>query len=338
MATYHLDDTQPHAFWDNSYPARLRIKPGDRVVFETLEASACQITPDSKDEAVAHLSFDPIHPLTGPVYVEGAEPGDALDVEVMSIKHKGWGWNAVIPGFGLLGEDFPTPYLHHYKLERTHCEFRQDILIPYEPFCGVMGVAPREPGRLNTIPPRENGGNIDIRHLTPGSRVRFPVLVPGALFSCGDCHSAQGDGEVNGTGIESPMTVTLRFQVMKGANIPELRFITPPGKKLTVTDEGGYFVTTAHGPDLFKDAQQSIRYMIDYLSAEYDMTREQAYCLCGAVVDLKISEIVDGPNWIVSAYLPLSIFKRSKGRAKPASRTKKAKPSPKRATAKRRSR
>lgn len=335
MATHHLDDTQPHAFWDNSYPARIRIKPGDTVVFETLEASACQVTPDSHDEAVAHLNFDLIHPLTGPVYVEGAEPGDGLEVEIISIKHKGWGWNAVIPGFGLLGEDFPNPYLHHYKLGRTHCEFREDILIPYEPFCGVMGVGPRERGRLNTIPPRENAGNIDIRHLTPGTRVTFPVLVPGALFSCGDCHSAQGDGEVNGTGIETPMTVTLRFHVKRGANIPELRFITPPGKKLTITDKDGYFVTTAHGPDLFKDAQQAVRYMIDYLSSGHNMTREQAYCLCGAAVDLKVSEIVDAPNWIVSAYLPLSIFKKKKATAKMASRAKKAKASVKRATSKR---
>lgn len=335
MATYHLDDTQPHAFWDNSHPARVRIKSGDTVVFETQEASAGQVTPTSTSEAVRNLNFDPIHPLTGPVYIEGAEPGDGLDVEVISIKHKSWGWNAVIPGFGLLGEEFTTPYLNHYKLGRTHCEFRKDILIPYEPFCGVMGVAPREAGRLNTIPPRENGGNIDIRHLTPGSRVVFPVLAPGALFSCGDCHSAQGDGEVNGTGIESPMTVTLRFHLMKGANIPELRFTTPPGRKLSVTDEGGYFATTAHGPDLFKDAQQSIRYMIEHLVSEYNMTREQAYCLCGAAVDLKISEIVDAPNWIVSAYLPLSIFKQRKPVVKSASRGKKAKPASKKTAAKR---
>lgn len=330
MATHHLDDTQPHAFWDNSQPARVRIKPGDTVVFETLEASARQITPSSGHSEVATLSFDPIHPLTGPVYVEGAEPGDGLSIDILSIKHKGWGWNGVIPGFGLLGEEFQTPYLHHYKLGRTHCEFRKDILIPYEPFCGVMGVGPREAGRLNTIPPRENGGNIDIRHLTPGTRVIFPVLVPGALFSCGDCHSAQGDGEVNGTGIETPMTVTLRFNLIKGANIPELHFTTPAGKKLTVADEGGYYVTTAHGPDLFKNAQQSIRYMIEYLVANHDMTREQAYCLCGATVDLKISEIVDAPNWIVSAYLPLGIFKQSKPATKTASKSKKAKPASKR--------
>src|SRR6266699_3100578 len=231
MTTHHLDDTQPHAFWDNSYPARLRIQPGDTVVFETLEASAGQVGSDSVSEVVRNLNFDLIHPLTGPVYVEGAEPGDAL------------------------------------------------------------------------------AGNIDIRHLTPGSRAFFPVLVPGALFSCGDCHSAQGDGEVNGTGIETKMSVTLTFNLQKSAHIPELRFITPPGKKLTVADEGGYYVATAHGPDLYKNSQQAIRYIIDYLSSEHKMTREQAFCLCGAAVDLKISEIVDAPNWIVSAYLPLSIFK-----------------------------
>ena len=273
MATHHLDDTQPHAFWDNSHPPRVRIQSGDTVVFETLEASANQFTPASGSEAVASLSFDPIHPLTGPVYVEGAEPGDALEVEIISLQHKGWGWNAVIPGFGLLGDEFTTPYLHHYKMEGEVCYFSDKIQIPYEPHCGVMGVAPREPGRLNTIPPRENGGNIDIRHLNPGVRVFFPVLAPGALFSCGDCHSAMGDGEVNGSGIETPMTVTLKITLRKGMTIPELRFITPAGKKLTSAGEGGYYVATAHGPDLFKYAQLSSRYIIDFLVAEHGRTR-----------------------------------------------------------------
>ncbi len=312
MASHHLDDRKPHAFWDNSYPARLKIRAGDTVVFETLEASAGQITPTSTSKALKNLSFDPIHPLTGPVQVEGAQPGDTLEVEVVGLKHKGWGWNAVIPGFGLLADEFPDPYLHHYQLGRTYCQFRPDIRIPYEPFCGVMGVAPRAPGRFNTIPPRENAGNMDIRHLTPGTRVFFPVLFAGALFSCGDCHSAQGDGEVNGTGIETPMTVTLRFRLHQGMTIPELRFRTPAGKKLTVAGEAGYFVTTAHGPDLFHNAKQAVRYMIDYLATEHRLTREQAYCLCGAAVDLKISEIVDVPNWIVSAYLPLGIFRKNK--------------------------
>jgi acetamidase/formamidase len=310
VATHHLDDAQPHACWDNSLPPRLAIAPGDTVVFETLEASANQITPQSTSEAMARLSFDPIHPLTGPVFVDGAQPGDTLEVEILDLQHKGWGWNGVIPGFGLLPEDFTQAYLHHYSIVGDECLFRDDIRIPYEPFCGVMGVGPREAGRLNTTPPRLNGGNIDIRHLTPGARVFFPVLVPGALFSCGDCHSAQGDGEVNGTGIETPMSVTLRFQLHKGRSTKELRFLTARGKRLSVADELGYFVTTAHGPDLLVDSQNAIRYMIEHLMAEHAVSAEQAYSLCGAAVDLKISEIVDAPNWIVSAYLPLAIFER----------------------------
>src|SRR5437588_9121214 len=184
MATHHLDDTQPHAFWDNTLSPRIRIAPGDTVVFETLEATAGQVGPDSTSEAVRNLNFDLIHPLTGPVYVEGAEPGDALVVDIISIKHKRWGWNAVIPGFGLLGDDFPEPYLHHYKLGETTCEFRPDIQIPYEPFCGVMGVGPREPGRFTTIPPRENAGNIDIRHLPPASGPSFRFW---CLVACSSC-------------------------------------------------------------------------------------------------------------------------------------------------------
>jgi acetamidase/formamidase len=308
MQTFHLDDTQPHAFWDKSHPARLTIKSGDSVVFEVLEASSNQIGPQATTETLKTLSFDPIAPLTGPVTVEGAQPGDALEVEVLSIEHKGWGWSAVLPDFGLLAQDFTAPYLHLSRIEGSWCWFTPHIRIPYEPFCGTMGVAPAESGRFNTLPPRRNGGNLDIRHLTPGARVWLPVLVPGAIFSCGDCHAAQGDGEVNGTAIEMPCRVTLQFNLHKAANLPELRFVTPAGKKLTTMDEGGYYVTTAAGPDLFQNAQQAIRYMIDHLVSEHRLTREQAYCLCGIVVDLKISQIVDAPNWMVSAYLPLSIF------------------------------
>jgi acetamidase/formamidase len=312
MTAHRLDATEPHAFWDQTLAPRVHIEPGDTVVFETQEASAGQVTPEASAEVLRTIDFGRIHPLTGPVFVAGAEPDDTLDVEIVALEHMGWGWNAVIPGFGLLANEFTEPYLHHYRLTETHCIFRDDILIPYEPFCGVMGVAPRQPGRISTIPPRENGGNIDIRHLTPGARLLLPVLVRGALFSCGDCHSAQGDGEVNGTGVESPMRVTLRFNVLKGPRIPELRFVTPPGRPLTTAGDGGYFATSAHGPDLHENARQAVRYMIEHLVERHAMSREQAYCLCGAAVDLKISEIVDVPNWIVSAYLPLAIFRSSR--------------------------
>ncbi len=326
MTTHHLDSSKLHNFWDNSIEPRIRIRPGDTVVFETVEASVNQITPQSSHEDIGRLDFGRVNAVTGPVFVEGAEPGDGLVVEVRNLKHKGWGWNAVIPHFGLLADEFPDPYLHLYKLGRRTCEFREDILIPYEPFCGEMGVAPREPGRHDAIPPRANGGNLDTRHLGVGTKIIFPVFVPGALFSCGDCHSAQGDGEINGTGIESNMTVTMRFQLMKGANLQEMRFITAPRKKLTSADTAGYYVTTAHGPDLFKNAQQAVRYMLEHLTSEYGLTRSRAYCLCGAAVDLKISQIVDAPNFMVSAYLPLSIFVKPRSKTARKKAVSKARP------------
>lgn len=305
--TLHLDDSRPHAFWDKSLAPRLTIEPGDTVVFETLEGTG-QVEPGAPSGVLGQLDDRLVHPLTGPVYVEGAEPGDTLQVEVLALEHKGWGWNGVIPNFGLLPEDFPEPYIHHYELVDDRCEFGHGIVVPYRPFCGVMGVSPREAGRINTAPPRENAGNIDIRHLTPGSTLFLPVLVPGALFSCGDCHAAQGDGEVNGTGIETPMAVTLRLLVRKEARARGLHFLTRRGESLGATDEDGYFATSAHGPDLLACAREAVSAMIEHLCDEQGLTPEQAYCLCGAAVDLRISEIVNLPNYLVSAYLPLGLF------------------------------
>jgi acetamidase/formamidase len=170
-----------------------------------------------------------------------------------------------------------------------------------------MGVAPKEEGRITTIPPRFNAGNIDIRGLTIGATAYLPVWVEGALFSTADCHSAQGDGEVTGTGIETPMTVTLRFNVRQDMSLKELQFTTP--SPLTKADSQGYHGTTAHGEDLYLNSQNAVRYMIDWLEEVHGLPRSQAYCLCSAAADLKISEIVDAPNWIVSCYFPLSVLK-----------------------------
>jgi acetamidase/formamidase len=309
MAEHCLDDSVAHAFWDNSYPPRIEIDPGDTVVFECREAVDGQVTPDSDHDAVANLDFSRIHPLTGPVFVKGAQPGDTLEVEILKLEHEGWGWNGHIPGFGLLAADFDYPFVQHWRLVGSSCFFRDSdkVEVPFEPFCGVMGVAPQEEGRLPTIPPRFNGGNIDIRGLTIGATLYLPIHVEGALFSTADCHSAQGDGEVTGTGIETPMTVTLRFKVRKDLPIKELQFTAP--SPLTKTDTMGYFCTTAHGEDLYVNSQNAVRYMIDWLEANHGLSRSQAYCLCSAAADLKISEIVDAPNWIVSCYMPLSILK-----------------------------
>lgn len=170
----------------------------------------------------------------------------------------------------------------------------------------AMDVAPREPGRINTIPPRANAGNLDIHHLGPGSTVWLPVFVDGALFACGDCHAAQGDGEVCGTGVEAPMRTALSLAVRKDMTLQEVQF--QPAARPPRLDLAPYHATTAHGPDLMENAKNAVRYMIDWLVNRYGVTRSQAYLLCSTAGDLRISEIVDAPNWIVSFYMPLGIF------------------------------
>jgi acetamidase/formamidase len=301
-----------HCRWNRDLPAALEIDPGDTVVFETPEITRGQIARTSTSADLGTLDFDPIHQISGPVAIRGADPGDTLVVEIVEIAPKTWGWTGVIPGFGLLAQDeaFQEPYLLIWDLSNgKSAEFKPGIVIPFEPFCGVMGVAPTEEGELSTIPPRRNGGNLDICQLTKGSTVYMPVLAPGALFSVGDVHAAQGDGEVCGSGIECEATVTLRFNLMKGHEMPELAF-RMPGAMTGSWNTAGWTGTTAHGPDLFAASQQAIRYMIDYLGRSHGLTPAEAYVLCSACVDLKISEIVDAPNWIVSGLLPLGIFQK----------------------------
>ncbi len=307
MPEHYLDGSITQPFWDNSVEPRLEIESGDAVVFDTPEPCG-QVTPEWTDEDLANIDFGLIHALVGSVYVKGVQPGDALQVDVINLEHKGWGWSGHLPHFGLLAEDFDFAFIHHWKLDGDTCYFGvNDIRLPYEPFCGTMGVAPREAGRTDTIAPKLHGGNMDIRDLGPGAKVWFPVFVDGALFACGDCHSAQGDGELCGTGIESPMRATLKFSVRKDINLDEVQFQTP--SPLTKTDSQGYHATTAHGPDLMENAKNATRYMIRWLVENKGLSRSQAYILCSEAADLKISQIVDAPNFIVSAYMPLSIFK-----------------------------
>lgn len=306
MTEHFLDGSTTQPYWDRSIEPRLIIDPGDTVVFDCPEPCG-QVTPEWDDNDLEEIDFELIHALVGSVYVNGAKPGDALEVEVLELEHKGWGWTGHLKGFGLLADDFEYAYLHHWELVDDYCDFGlNDIRVPFEPFCGTMGVAPRDAGRINTIPPRANAGNIDIRHLNPGSIAWFPVFAEGALFACGDCHSAQGSGEVCGTGIESPMVATLRFNVRADMAIRELQFRTPG--PLTMADAHGYHVTTSNGPDLFENSRNAIRAMIDWLVRTEGINSSQAYLLCSVAADLMISEIVDAPNWIVSAYFPMSVL------------------------------
>jgi acetamidase/formamidase len=304
---YHQEDLV-HYVWDQELEPALTIEPGDTVVYQTREVSDGQITPDSTVEALDTLDWDLLYPLAGPVEVAGAEPGDVLAVEVLDIHTVGWGWTAVIPGFGLLAEDFPDAYLKTFDLTNgDYTLFKDDIVIPIEPFFGTMGVCPDVSDKPVIMPPGPFGGNMDTRHITKGSTLYLPVEVPGALFSCGDAHAAQGDGEVCVTGIESPMYGSLRFELIKDKNIPAPQFQTP-GPLTPLVEEMGWYATMGVNTDLMQATKDSLRAMVEHISTTYNLEPVEAYVLASLVVDLKISEVVDAPNWIVSSYLPLAIF------------------------------
>lgn len=307
MASNHTIHRHRHHFgWDNAIPPVATVAPGTTVTFETVDASGGQLGPDSTVEDVGRLDFARVNPVTGPVYVDGAEPGDALLVTIESFRPSGWGWTAVIPGFGLLAEDFPEAALHIWKYDPDSLApamYGPGGRVPLKPFTGTIGVAPAEPGPHSIVPPRACGGNMDIRDLAAGTRLYLPVQVPGALFSVGDTHAAQGDGEVCGTAIESPMEVTLTFELVKGAGLTTPRFTTP-GPVTRHLDEKGYEVTTGIGPDLMEAAKDAVRAMIDRLAGRFGMNPAEAYMLCSVCADLRISEIVDQPNWVVSLYFP----------------------------------
>ena len=169
--------------------------------------------------------------------------------------------------------------------------------------CGTIGVAPAEPGLHSIIPPRNVGGNMDIRDIAEGTELYLPVEVAGAIFSVGDTHAAQGDGEVCGTAIESPIDVALKFELIKGANLRRPRSVTP-GPVSRHLDSKGYEVTTGIGPDLMTGARMAVSEMVELLSRRYGYAPIDAYMLCSVCADLRISSIVDMPNWVVSFYFP----------------------------------
>lgn len=314
MATHELAADSLHYYWDNSLAPRLEIESGDTVIFETRDASDGQIKPGYTTEQYQKRVFKG-HPLTGPVFIKGALPGDTLQIEVLDVQTAKWGWTAFRPTAGLLPNDFPEPYLHIWQWEAAvpegWAEFKPGIRVPLEPFCGVMGLAWDEPGQHSTMPPRASGGNMDIKQLTGESVLQLPVRVEGGLFSVGDCHAAQGDGEVCVSAIETNGLISLRFTLKKNFSIPEPRFWT--GRQASPrAGERGYFATTAHAPDLHHATRQAVRYMIEYLVDTHSLTREEAYVLCSVAVDLKISQIVDAPNWTVSAFLPNVLFANQK--------------------------
>jgi acetamidase/formamidase len=306
--THYFPSDQVHFTWDAGNAPVLTVESGDTVVVHTRDVSDDQIGPDSTVDVIAGLDWDRVYPLAGPIVVAGAEPGDTLAVEILDLHTQGWGWTAILPGLGLLPDDFPDAYLRIFDLsDGDLVHFRDDIHIPIEPFMGTMGVCPAGASAQPVMPPGRFGGNMDTRQLTRGATLYLPVQVPGALFSCGDAHAAQGDGEVCVTGLESPMYGALRFTLHKDRPIPAPQYLTGGPLAPRVAD-APWYGTTGVGPDLFVGAQEAVRAMVDHLSAEHGLSPEDAYLLCSLCVDLRISEIVDAGQYVVSALLPLAIF------------------------------
>jgi acetamidase/formamidase len=308
--THHLHDEQVHFTWDAGNQAVLNIDSGDTVVVWTRDVSDNQIKPDSDTSVIDGLDWDRVYPLSGPIAIDGAQPGDTLAIEILDIHTQGWGWTAILPGLGLLPEDFPNAYLRVFDLSHGDLAYmRDDIAIPLEPFFGTMGVCPAGASAQPVMPPGTFGGNMDTRQLVRGATLYLPVEVQGALFSCGDAHGAQGDGEVCVTGLEAPMFAALRFTLEKGRSIPAPQYRTPAPLTPRV-DSAPFYGTTGVGGDLYVAAQDAVRAMVNHIATSYSVSGEDAYLLCSLVVDLKISEIVDAGQYIVSAVLPEAVFSR----------------------------
>ena len=301
-----------HHDWDRAHAPVLEVDPGATVAFEVQDASGGQLSATSTAADVAAIDFARINPVTGPVFVRGARPGDVLEVEVLEFAPTGWGWTALIPGFGLLADVFPDPWLKSWALTpgRATATFADGVEVPLAPFPGTIGLAPSTPGPHSIVPPRAWGGNLDIKHLTAGTKLYLPVAVEGALFSVGDTHAAQGDGEVAGTAIETAMEVALRFRLRRDLTLRAPAFETfgaAPGDQAT---PGGSFATTGVADDLMQAARDAVSAMIDHLVATTDLDAAAAYALCSVAVDLKVHEVVDVPNWVVGAWLPKEVVRR----------------------------
>jgi formamidase len=349
-----------HNRWHPGIAPVVRCAPGDEVVMDTRDAFDGQIGPSSTAETVGAANLDVVHPLTGPVFVEGAEPGDLLEVQILEVTPDAFGFTAQVPGFGFLREEFPEPYLVRWDIADGWATSPDlpGVRVPGAPFMGTIGLSPghdalrriteREQAALDaggfvlppsadgavpaepeiaatalrTVPPREQAGNVDIKQLTAGTSLFLPVDTPGGLFSAGDAHFAQGDSETCGTAIEMKATLRARFAVRKGEarekgiNAPRFsrtdywtapeyaaprRFYATTG--MSLSRDGG----TVLAEDATLAARNALLNMIDHLG-ERGWSRQQAYAICSVAVDLKISQLVDVPNFLVSAFLPLDIF------------------------------
>ena len=305
---HHLDRSQVVNRWNRDIPARLTVAPGDTITVEMRDASDGQVRPGMSAAEFAAIDTTRIHALTGPIAVDGAAPGDRLITKILDYAHEGWAWTSIIPGLGLIPEDFPEHFIHFWELEETLTRSMPGLTIPLSPFCGIIGVQPEAHSEFRTRPPGRHGGNMDVRHLTAGSTLHLPVLVPGAGLCLGDAHAAQGDGEVSINGMEAPMTVRIQILLEK-RNAPEGPEIDCPGPlDPPIVADSPHRIFVESGEDIRGAAKQVVRRAIKALERHPGLSPEQAYVTCSVLLRLKLSQLVNTPAWTVSGYLPGGVF------------------------------
>jgi acetamidase/formamidase len=306
MTVRALSAEPTHSVWDRSLPPRLYIEPGDELQIECVDASGGQVRPGMTTTKFLAIDRTRIHALTGPIFVDDAEPGDVLQIDVLATRHSGWGWSSIIEGLGFLKDRFREPYLFHWELDGESTSSLAPAVVPVRPFLGVMGVARAEDGSFRTRPPGPFGGNLDVRELCTGSSLYLPVFNHGALFSCGDGHAAQGDGEVCINGIECPLDVTLRFQLHKqhplSGPLIEASEIAAPDSSADA------WVVVETGTDLADTARAATGRMIDLLVSRWGFSDIHAYILCSVALKLRLSQLVNEPVFTVSGALSKQIL------------------------------
>ncbi len=301
-----LTATPTHSVWDRSLAPRIRIRSGDTLEIECQDASGGQVRPGMTAAEFLAIDRTRIHSLTGPIWIEDATPGDTLEIEVLSVRHRGWGWTSVTPGLGFLKERFREAYLFHWQLDGDTTRSLLPAVLPLRPFLGVMGVARASDGQFRTRPPGNFGGNLDVRELCAGAKLYLPVYVPGALFSCGDGHGAQGDGEVCINGIEAPLDVTLRFVLHRGESISGP--LAESSEAIVPDSPGASWMVIECGEDIATAAQRATSRMVDFLAERWGLDPVQAYLLCSVALRLRLSQVVNEPVYTVSGSIAKSIL------------------------------
>ena len=305
MSEYSLGEGAIHYRWNAALPPALTIRSGDTVQFRCRDASDGQITPHSSVADLLRINRDRVHSLTGPVFIEEARTGDVLAVDILDVRHDGWGWSSIVDGLGLLEGRFRKPHLFIWSLEKDCTMSLVPARVRLRPFCGIMGVASAEDGEFRTRPPGPFGGNMDVRDLTRGATLYLPILRPGALFSVGDVHAAQGDGEVCINGIEMPAEVTLRFRVRRDFHLTAPMAETPARKILPASGE--WLMIEAHEDPLQAAAAATSR-MVDFIADRWKVSPENAYVLCSVTMSLRLSQVVNRPMVTVTAALPKEVL------------------------------